>query len=112
NGMEARFSMSYCVALALLQPALGLADFEDAAVARPEVRALLGLTRIEAYSEEAERANGGPLPHRLRIEMRDGRVIEAERREVRGSIHEPFTAEETRGKFIGCLALAGIAADA
>lgn len=108
TGMEARFSMQYCVALALLQPALTLEDFTDAAVMRPEPRALLALTRLEAHAEAEELANGGPLPHRLSIRFKDGRVMEEERQEVRGAIQEPFTAEETRAKFIGCLSLAGV----
>lgn len=41
---QARFSLHYNVALILLQGHAGLADFTPAAVQRPEVRRLLGLT--------------------------------------------------------------------
>jgi 2-methylcitrate dehydratase PrpD len=109
TGMEARFSMHYGVALALLQPSIGLEDFSDAAVERPRVRALLGLTTLLAHSEADEIANGGPLPHELAITLRDGRMISSARQEVRGSIHDPLTDVEKRHKFLSCLGVAGIA---
>lgn len=107
TGMQARFSMHYGLAVALLQDELALSDFEDAAVARQEVRDLLPLTRMEAHTVEAEDAAGQPLPHTLRVTLADGRVLEAEREEVRGTIVEPFSREETRRKFVSCVAFAG-----
>jgi len=45
NVMEARFSLPYCVAVALLQRAVKLRDFTPEAIGRPEVAALID--RIE-----------------------------------------------------------------
>ena len=38
--MQARFSMHYCVALALSQDRLNLSDFTPAMIARPQIRRL------------------------------------------------------------------------
>ncbi|MFC7397235.1 MmgE/PrpD family protein [Chelatococcus sp. GCM10030263] len=100
--MQARFSMTYCVALALLQDQLNLNDFTPAAVARPQVRRLLPLTTMTAYSAEEERAAGGRPPHRVAIRLRDGRVLEGERREAKGTIADPFDDADRRAKFDDC----------
>lgn len=100
--MQARFSMHYCVALALLQERLTLADFTPAAVERPAVRRLLPLTTMRAYdtSDAAE----GRRPHRVTIRLKDGRVLEAERVEAKGSIADPFDDADREAKFRDCCA--------
>jgi 2-methylcitrate dehydratase PrpD len=100
--MQARFSMTYCVALALLQDRLSLNDFTPTAVARPHVRRLLPLTTMTAYSVDEEGAAGGRPPHRVTIRLRDGRVLEAERREAKGTIADPFDDTDRRAKFDDC----------
>ena len=109
--MQARFSMPYCLALALLQDQLTLTDFTREAVARSDVRALLGLTtmRVNDTGPDGQALSG--VPHRLHLTLKDGTVHSAERKEVRGSIYEPFSHAEKRGKFISCLALGGVGAD-
>jgi 2-methylcitrate dehydratase PrpD len=104
NDMQARFSMQYCVALALLQDGLRLADFTPEAVARPEVRRLLPRTTMTAYSREEELAAGGRPPHRVTVQLSDGRVLEAERRAARGSMADPFDDMDRRLKFADCCA--------
>lgn len=63
NAMEARFSMSYCVARVLVQDRLTLDDFTDDAVAPADIRRLLPLVTMTAYTAEEERASrSGRLP--------------------------------------------------
>jgi 2-methylcitrate dehydratase PrpD len=112
NEMEARFSMPYCLALALLQDRLTLADFTPDAVTRSEVRALLPLTAMRVNDIGSDGRTVPGMPHRLHLTLRDGTRLHAERHEVRGSIHEPFSEEEKRGKFLSCLAIGGIPSDA
>lgn len=102
NGMEARFSMNYCLALALRYGRLSLADFTPDGVARFSGDPLLGRVRMTHYTDEEER-KGGRLPHRLRLALADGRILERARPLPRGGITEPFTEEERRGKFRDCL---------
>lgn len=100
--MQARFSMHYCVALALLQDRLSLADFTPEAVGRPEIRRLLPLTTMRAYDKSEEAA--GRQPHRVTIRLKDGRLLKAERLEARGSIAVPFDDADRQAKFADCCA--------
>lgn len=100
--MQARFSMHYCVALALLQDRLGLADFTPAAVTRPDVRALLGLTTMRARTPQEERAAGERLPHRVTVTLASGTVLTAERAFAKGAIADPFSDADRRAKFADC----------
>ncbi len=100
--MQARFSMHYCVALALLQDRLSLADFTPAAVGRREVRRLLPLTTMRSYDKSEEAA--GRQPHRVTIRLKDGRLLRAERREAKGSVADPFDDADRKTKFADCCA--------
>jgi len=100
--MQARFSMHYCVALALLQERLSLADFTPAAVGRPDVRRLLPLTTMRAYDKSVEAA--GRKPHCVTLRLKDGRVLVAERLEAKGSIADPFDDADREAKFRDCCA--------
>jgi 2-methylcitrate dehydratase PrpD len=111
DAMQARFSMQYCLALGLMQDRLTLEDFTPSAVHRREMRALLPLTTMRVNDTgPGGRALPG-VPHRLHVTLKDGTVLQAERHEVRGSIHDPFTAEEKRDKFLSCLAHGGVRAE-
>ncbi|HEY8338086.1 MAG TPA: MmgE/PrpD family protein [Tardiphaga sp.] len=99
--MQARFSMHYCVALALVQDRLSLADFTPERIARPEIRQLLPLTTMTARSREAELA-GGRLPHEVVIRLKDGTELKAERQHAKGSIADPFDDSDRAAKFADC----------
>jgi 2-methylcitrate dehydratase PrpD len=107
NEMQARFSMQYCVALALLKDRLTLADFTPEAVARDEVRRLLPITTMTSHSREDELAGNGRLPHKVTVRLRDRRVVQAEREESKGSIVDPFDDEDRRAKFFDCCSRLG-----
>jgi len=101
--MQARFSMQYCVAVALVQGRLGLSDFTPDAVERSEIRALLPLTTMRSYSSEEEKKGGKDrLPHRISITLRDGRVLEASRSLEKGTIADPFDDADRRAKYDDC----------
>ncbi|MGV6876376.1 MmgE/PrpD family protein [Pseudochelatococcus sp. B33] len=103
NEMQAKFSMNFCVALALVQGQLRIADFTPAGLARPEVRRLMPLVRMRAYTPEEE--NGGVnLPHKVSIRLSDGRILSDERLLQKGSISEPFDEASRLDKFRDCCA--------
>lgn len=104
--MEARFSMNYCLAVALLHDRLTLNDFTPAAVARPDVRALLPLTRMTTYSEDYERATPGRLPHELTLRLRDGTELRVSRLAAKGTLAFPLDEADRRIKFLDCSAKA------
>jgi len=59
NSHEGKFSGEYAVAAALLDGAVGLGSFSDAAVRRPEAQRLIERTEVE---ERAQPPIGGPPP--------------------------------------------------
>ncbi|WP_342236222.1 MmgE/PrpD family protein [Inquilinus sp. OTU3971] len=100
--MQARFSMQYCIALALLKDRLELSDFTPEAVGAGPVRVLLPRIAMTSHSAEEERAAGRPLPHRVTICLADGRVLSGERGEAKGTIADPFDDADRRAKFADC----------
>ncbi len=103
--MEARFSLTYCVAVALLNGRMSLGDFTPDAVHRPEIRRLLPLTSIEAYPQDAETADPeSRMPHDVTIRLKDGRVLSESRKWARGTIYDPFGPEDYDAKFADCCA--------
>ncbi|MGF6232652.1 2-methylcitrate dehydratase PrpD [Inquilinus ginsengisoli] len=98
--MQARFSMQYCVALALLKDRLELSDFTAAAVGAKPARELLPRIAMTSHPPEDER--GRPLPHRVTIRLADGRVLSGERGEAKGTIADPFDDFDRRAKFADC----------
>jgi 2-methylcitrate dehydratase PrpD len=105
--MQARFSMHYCVALALSQHRIGLADFTLAQIARPEIRRLLTLTTMTARTREEELAACGRLPHEVIIRLKNGSELKAERLHAKGSIVDPFDDHDRAAKFADCCARLG-----
>lgn len=101
--MEARFSMNYCVAVALLYGRVTLSDFTRAAVHRAPVRALFDRVHMRAMPADAEGSD--PLarkPHEVQITLDDGRVLERSVLWARGTINNPFGEAERAQKWQDC----------
>lgn len=102
---QARFSLHYNVALALLYGKVTLADFTPEAVWRPEVRELFALTTMQAraFEDEPKDPDQRP-PHLVEITLKDGRVLKAQRVYARGLIQDPFDDAERADKITECCA--------
>lgn len=106
TGAQAKFCAAYCVAAALAQGRVGLPDFADDAVHRPDLR------RIMAQVETTEDPLEGEMPvgidHgsvRLRI-THAGRILaEAEVRHYPGAPDAPAAPEAFAAKIADCLAI-------
>lgn len=100
---QARFSMHYNIALALLQGSVTLSDFTSEAVQRKAVRDLLKVTRLKAraFEDEPKDPDDRP-PHVVTITLKDGRKLTAQRIFARGLIQDPYTDEERLAKIVAC----------
>jgi len=99
TALEAKFSLEYGVAVALLTGNCTLADFSDEAARRPEVRAFY--PRIHRHPvDKAE----GEFPTEVEIVLRDGRRFETRVPMPAGSLAAPFTLDQYWAKFEGCAA--------
>ncbi len=104
TGLEAKFSMEYCVAAALVIGHLGIPQFTDAAVAAPSVRELMGKVRMltDEKLEEAAREKNLLAPTRVEVQLKDGRVLNETVYEARGGPAAPLSWTELEGKFREC----------
>ena len=106
TGAQAKFCASYCIATALAQGRVGLPDFEDSAVHRPELR------RIMAQVEVIEDPLIGDMPvgidHgnvRLRISRAEVTLAEAEVQHYPGAPDAPAASGALEEKIVDCLAI-------
>ncbi len=109
--MQARFSMQYCVARALRQGQLGLRDFTPQAVQHSAGDPLMSRVTMLSYSADEERIAQDKLPHRVRVKLCDGRVLEKSRSHAVGTLQEPFSDADRLRKFTDCCAELHNAAD-
>jgi 2-methylcitrate dehydratase PrpD len=102
--LEARFSMHWCMALALLNGRLELADFTSAALRRAEVRAWLpriAMRHTEPGSELPLKDNGRE-PALVAVLLKDRRALERYAQHPKGSLQAPLEAGELDAKFDDC----------
>ncbi len=101
TGLEAKFSMEFCLAVLFLRREAGLSEFTDQVVQRTDVQDMS--RRINFYVDpEAERAGYDKMTSLLKIHMKDGRVITGRADFGKGSPADPMTFEEAATKFRGC----------
>lgn len=95
---EARFSIAYVVAAALLRGSVLLRAFEPEALVDPEIRRLVDLTSCTVHPDYEAR-----FPHqraaRVTVTYDDGTEFVSERLTRRGDPDDPVTDEELAGKF-------------
>lgn len=99
TGLEAKFSLEYAVAAAVLDGRPGFASFEDEAVARREARALLERVRVETTPGGGELLAGSV---EVAFELAGGEVRTASVEVPRGAPGRPLSDEELREKVLDC----------
>ncbi|MGC4250809.1 MAG: MmgE/PrpD family protein [Sphingobium sp.] len=93
---ECQFSLAYAVATAAFDDRLFLESYTEEARSRPEVRELM--TRITA-EEDGGVADWGC---RIRVTLRDGRVLEGDYVHVKGHPQNPFGEQDFIDKMKRC----------
>jgi 2-methylcitrate dehydratase PrpD len=101
TGLEAKFSMEFCLAILLLERKAGLGQFSDKVVQRPDVQEMI--RKINFYVDpEAESAGFDKMTSLLKVHLKSGKVITGRADFAKGSPANPMTFEETAMKFRGC----------
>jgi 2-methylcitrate dehydratase PrpD len=99
TALEAKFSMEYCVAIALLEGKVTLDEFTDAKVLEPRVQQLIEKIRIVSDSKmEAS----SPLKTSIMVRMKNGNEYAEFVEYPRGSKRNPITFKEVETKFRDC----------
>ncbi len=97
SDLHARFSVPACVAALLLDGDLHAGSFLDGALHRPELADLAG--RVELREDpHATAALPRQRPARVRLHLRDGRVLDGEVPNARGNPDTPLCVDEVLTK--------------
>jgi 2-methylcitrate dehydratase PrpD len=99
TGLEAKFSLEHCVAVALLEGRVGLDHFDDAAAHRADVQAVL--PRVEPYIDERIRADS-EYAAIVQLELTDGSERTARVDVARGKVARPLSHEQLLIKYEAC----------
>jgi len=104
--MEARFSMQYGIALAVIRGELKLADFRPQALADETVRAWLPRVKMSLSPPEnpLATADNGREPAKVLIRTKDGRQLDIFIQHAKGVLQNPLTETEMWAKFDDCVA--------
>ena len=105
TGLQAKFSMEFCMAILLLDGKADQTRFTDAVVNRSDVQEMIG--RVRFYTDpEAEKAGYDKMTTILKITLKDGRVISGRADFGKGSPANPMSYDEVADKFLGCASFA------
>ena len=101
SGLEAKFSMPFCAAAAVVFGRVGIETFEAEVLDAAQMKRLMPLVSMRV--DAAFDGSGPPLTQaRVAIRLRDGRTLTREARGARGYPEQPPTDDELGAKFIGC----------
>ena len=105
TGLEAKFSMPYTIARAILDESIGFDTFTDALVREESAQALT--RRISMYVHDGIESawRMGSRPVNVRLRLRDGRLLERQVDISKGNPEVALTPAELNVKFEDCARL-------
>ena len=104
TALEAKFSIPFCMAIAISERKAGIAQFQDRKVRDKKVIELM--KRVTLYvDEELERLGYDQVRSRVRVKLKDGRVVEDRYDVARGHPTKPMSWAELTEKFRDCAGL-------
>lgn len=113
TALEAKFSIQFAMACALLERKVTLCELVDAVVLRPDMQALVERVKVTLTTDyDPAMPQYAPF-EQVKVRLKSGRVLESERvRRARGHMTRPLAEAELFAKFASCLQFAGSALDA
>ena len=104
TALEGKFSIPFCMAIALLERKAGIAQFQDRKVRDRKVIDLM--KRVVLYvDDELERLGYDQVRSRVRVRLKNGRLIEGRYDVARGHPDKPMSWTELTEKFRDCAGL-------
>jgi 2-methylcitrate dehydratase PrpD len=101
DNLQAKFSMEYCIAAALIYGKVGLAEFTTERVTRPEVQDMIRRVHF-GVNPVAEAAGYDKMTTILDVHLKDGRTISGRADFAKGSPANPMSFDEVGAKFRDC----------
>ena len=103
TGLEAKFSMEFAMAAAVIDARIGLASFTDELVMRDSIQSFIPkVTKVEDDGSQTPRWNT------LTVELVNGEVLQKTVTTLRGSMQDPLSDQELKAKWDDCLSYGGI----
>ena len=104
TGLEAKFSMEFAMAAAVISRRASLAEYTDEFVRRPEVQELMRRVAIVTNENYDPVQSGASVHDQVTVELTNGERIESEQvRRARGHAERPLGEAELFDKFRTCL---------
>jgi 2-methylcitrate dehydratase PrpD len=101
TGLEAKFSLPYCAAAAVIDGRVGIDSFDDARLGDPALRD--AMNRITMRADPQLEGQGPPLTQaRVTVTLRDGRAFSRSANGARGYPENPASDAELDDKFMAC----------
>ncbi len=105
TGLEAKFSMPYTIARAILDDSIGFDTFTDRLVQDEKAQALTRRISMYVHAGIEGAWKSGSRPVNVRLTFRDGRVLERQVDISKGNPEVALTPEELNVKFEDCARL-------
>jgi 2-methylcitrate dehydratase PrpD len=103
TGLEAKFSMEFAMAAAVIARGASLGEYTDAFVRRPEVQELMRKIAIVTNENYDPEVSGASVWDQVTLELANGERIESEKvRRARGHAERPLREPELFDKFRTC----------
>jgi 2-methylcitrate dehydratase PrpD len=104
TALEGKFSIPFCMAVAVIERKAGIAQFTDRKVQERRIVALM--KRVKLYvDDELEALGYDQVRSRIRIRLNDGKIIEGRCDVARGHPDKPMSWAELGDKFHDCASL-------
>ena len=104
TALEGKFSIPFCMAIAVLERKAGIAQFQDRKVRAKKVVELMKRVRLYV-DDELEKLGYDQVRSRIRIRLKNGQVIQGCYDVARGHPEKPMSWAELEDKFRDCAGL-------
>jgi 2-methylcitrate dehydratase PrpD len=101
TGLEGKFSLEFCIALALKERNVSLGQFTDSKVNEPGIRQLIKKIRKEVTEEAGKKGTEYPIAI-MTVRMKNGKSHPCRYEKRKGSPLNPLSVEEVTAKFMDC----------
>ncbi len=104
TALEGKFSIPFCMAIGVLERKAGIAQFVDEKVRQREVVELMKRVKL-SVDEEMESLGYDQVRSKIRIQLKNGKLIEGRCDVARGHPQKPMSWAELSEKFRDCAGL-------
>jgi 2-methylcitrate dehydratase PrpD len=103
SALEGKFSIEFCMALALLEREVALPYFRDEKVQDRRIQELIRKVTFSVRPDLTTIENSGNPSTTVKVLLKDGREFSKTVDEAKGTPENPLSAEEVRGKYRNCV---------